>query len=104
MSVARGVTPTFTLTFRDVSGLDFTAAKNVYVTFSSGKSTITKSGSDLVLTKNTIGVVLTQKDTLSFDVGDCEIQANWTTPENKRLASEVTKYKITKQLMDRVVE
>lgn len=104
MSVARGVTPTFTLTFRDISGLDFTAATNVYVTFSSGKSIITKTGEDLVLTKNTIDVLLSQKDTLSFPVGDVEVQANWTTTNGKRIASQISKIQIDKQLLERVIE
>ena len=102
MSVARGATPTFTLTFRE--GIDLTQAASVYVTFSSGKSVITKTGEDLTLTENTIGVFLSQKDTLSFPIGEVEVQANWITSNNKRVVSEISKVKIDKQLLDREIQ
>lgn len=104
MSVPRGTTPTFTLTFRESADIDFTAAKSVFVTFSYGKGTVTKTDDELTLTKNTIGVLLSQRETLSFPIGDVEIQANWVTQDGKRIASEVVKYKVTKQLLEKVVD
>ena len=104
MSVPQGTTPTFTLVFPSSAGIDFTAAQSVYVTFSSGKINLTKTGESLVLTVNTIEVLLSQSETLMFEPGEVDIQANWVTPEGKRLASEIVSYKITKQLLKKVVE
>ncbi len=104
MSVPRGTTPTFTLTFGSASGIDLTQAVSVFVTFSSGKTTFTKTGDDLVVTENTIGVLLSQKETLSFPVGDADVQANWITSNGKRVASRIAKVYIDRQLLDRVVE
>ena len=104
MSVPRGTTPTFTLTFAQSSGVDLTEAVNVYVTFLSGHKTITKTGSDLTVGQRSIGVFLSQEDTLSFGVGDVQIQANWTTGDGKRIASEITRYPITGNLLPRVIE
>lgn len=103
MSVPQYTTPTF-LFVLDEPGLDLTQASNVYVTFESGSSVeITKSGDDLEITETTIGVKLKQKETALFAVGDIEIQANWTTAAGDRAASEVVKFKITKQLLKEVI-
>jgi hypothetical protein len=45
MSVARGITPTYILTFNEQS-LDLTAMRNVYVTFKKGAKVLTKTGND----------------------------------------------------------
>lgn len=103
MGVPRGTTPTFMLTFPEDSGIDLTEAVNVYVTFGFGKRTLTKSGDDLVVTERSIGVLLSQDETLAFPVGYVEIQANWSTENGGRFASEVVSYKITKQLLDDVI-
>lgn len=98
MSIPRGTTPTFTLTFTE-DNLDLTTAQNVYVTFKSGTSKITKTGADLEIGEKTIAVYLTQANTLSLDVGVVKIQANWTTANGSRVASEVIEYPITEQLL-----
>ena len=103
MSVPQFTTPTFTLTFTD-QGLDLTQAQNVYVTFRSGCNVITKSGEALTVGEKTIGVYLDQNDTGKFKVGTLDIQANWTTGEGGRAASEVVHYAITEQLLKRVIE
>lgn len=61
MSIPRGVTPTFTLTFTD--NIDLTQAEHVYVTFVGGKA-ITKSDDDLTVAERQIDVYLTQEETL----------------------------------------
>ena len=104
MSVPRGTTPTFTLTLPQSFEGDLTTAKNVYATFQSGYKSVTKEGEDLEITTRSVSVFLSQEETLSFGVGEVEIQLNWTTATGKRFASDVTKYQITKQLLQRVVE
>lgn len=103
MSVPIGTTPTFTLTFSEQSGVDLTQAANVYVTFCSGTKTVTKTGDDLTIEQRSVGVMLSQEETLSF-IPNVAIQANWTTPDGKRIASEVVNYKFDPQLLMKVIE
>lgn len=102
MGVPLYTTPTFTLTFTE-KDLDLTQAQNVYVTFRSGAVFMTKTGEDLTVGEKTISVDLTQEETARFVMGSVEIQANWTQG-NKRIASEVATYDMTKQLLTAVVE
>ena len=99
MSIARGVTPTFVLTFEDV---DLTEADSVYVTFSFNGKTLTKTGEALVVEAQQISVFLTQKETLRFPVGIIEIQTNWMI-DGKRYVSDIAPYQITRQLLDEVL-
>lgn len=103
MSVPQYTTPTFSLTFTE-QGLDLTAAHNVYVTFRSGPNLITKSGEDLTVEAQAIGVYLTQAETGLFAPGEVEIQVNWTTGDGGRAASEIVRYDIAPQLLKAVVE
>lgn len=103
MGVPQFTTPTFTLIFED-ENLDLTAAQNVYVTFKSGKAEITKRTYDLSISEKEIGVYLTQSETGKFQTGRVEIQANWTSGNGSRCASNVAVYDVTEQLLKRVVE
>ena len=103
MSVARATTPTFLLQF-DQQGLDLTTANNVYVTFKSGNKTLTKTGGDLAVSAQSIGVYLNQTETIVWRTGKVEIQANWTSGSGSRAASEIVYYDISAQLLDEVVE
>lgn len=103
MSVPIGTTPTFELTFSQSSGVDLTAASNVYVTFKSGLTSFTKTGEALVLTERSVSVTLSQEETLPM-LSKVDIQVNWTTPDGKRLASEVIRCDMSKQLLMAVVE
>ena len=102
MSVPQYTTPTFTLTFTQ-QGLDLTAAHNVYVTFKCGGYTLTKTGNDLTVAEKSIGVHLTQKETARF-AKFIKIQANWTTQNGDRAASNVVDYQIDEQLLTAVIE
>lgn len=102
MSIPRGVTPTFTLTF-DSDDLDLTQADHVYVTFAN-KVTLTKSDADLDIEAKQISVYLTQEETLSFREGATSIQVNWTYGDWSRASSEIVRYNFGAQLLDRVVE
>ena len=100
MSIPRGTTPTFTLTFTDI---DLTQAANVYVTFSQGSKKLTKRTSELTITATTIEVHLSQEETLAFMDSSVEIQVNFTTASGGRMASDIAVYKFTKQLLEEVV-
>ena len=100
MSIARGVTPTFVLSFPET--VDLTQATSVYVTFSYGRRTLTKSGDDLEVAAHQISVFLSQTETLSFPIGNVEIQVNWMVG-NLRYASDIAQYNITRQLLDKVL-
>lgn len=102
MSVPRYTTPTFTLEFSE-EGLDLTQASGVYVTFEQASQTMTKTGSDLEVQEKSIVIFMSQQETARFCVGDIEIQANWTTADGRRAASEVVNYKISKQLLPEVI-
>ena len=102
MSVPRGTTPTFILTF--TGAIDLTEAENVYVSFQSGQKLITKTGTDLDVQAKQISVYLSQQETLAFPVGDVKIQANWTTASGQRIASDVKTYAITEQLLQKVID
>lgn len=103
MSVARGTTPTFTLTFTEEE-LDLTQATNVYVTFEQGKKSLTKTGDDLVVSAKQIEVYLDQSETLQFGMGLVKIQANWTMTGGRRASSNVVGYHLTEQLLEEVVQ
>ena len=102
MSIPRGVTPTFVLTFSDQT-LDLTTASHVYVTFRGGTE-LTKSDSDLEIEAKKISVYLSQAETLAFSMGNVNIQANWTYPNGARAASNVVAYVFNEQLLNRVVD
>lgn len=99
MSIPKGTTPTFILTLEDV---DLTTATNVYVTFK-GAETITKSTSALDIDEHTVGVYLSQADTLKLGKGNVSIQLNWTFEDSSRGASEIVSYPLGPNLLDKVV-
>lgn len=103
MSIYKGTTPTVMLTFED-HGLDLTEAKNVYVTFTSNLKTVTKSGEDLIVLPNEIDVYLSQKDTLSFQLDEVEVQANWTYDGKLRHCSTIETIDTERNLLMREVE
>lgn len=102
MSVPRLTTPTFVLTFPTSSMVDLTAADDVYVTFGFRNEILTKTGSDLTVAEKTVSVYLTQNETRMFPVGDIQIQVNWMV-DGSRFASDIVKYHISENLLNRVV-
>lgn len=102
MSVPRGTTPTFTLTFDN--DIDLSSAHNVYVTFKSGTRTLTKKTEELDVTAHAIGVYLKQIETLPWRSHQVSIQANWTDANGGRVASDVVNYPIGEQLLEQVVK
>lgn len=103
MSFPQFTTPTVTLIFED-DELDLTEAAHVYVTFKGNKGAVTKTGDDLTVEEKQIRVRLTQAETGTFSQGSIQIQANWTDAYGNRAASNIAKYDISAQLLQRVVE
>ena len=103
MSVARGTTPTYILTFEEET-LDLTTANNVYVTFRKGAKILTKTGNDIEVSARQVEVYLNQKETLSFSTGEVDVQVNWTLAGGRRAASEVVTVNLSKQLLEKVIE
>lgn len=103
MSIPRGTTPTFQLIFP--TDVDLSLTRNMYVTFKTRnmKVPITKSGADISISGRIVYVTLTQEESLQFLEGDLEIQANWTTLWNERMATEIYIYPISKQLLLEVI-
>lgn len=103
-TLPRGTTPTFTLTFDG----DLTEMAHTYVTFTQGDYSLTKSDDDLHITtdgeQTLIDISLTQEETLMFSAGSVEVQANFTTATGGRMASEIAKCILSKQLLAKVVE
>ena len=93
-------TPTIVLT---VEGVDLTDM-DVYVTLEQGAHELTKTGEDLVVQEKTIGVYLTQDETLSLPNGYTYIQINWTYDGSKRMCSNLIPIKTNYNLLDRAVE
>lgn len=103
MSVARGTTPTYILTF-DEPSLDLTTVHNVYVTFRKGTKVLTKTGQDIEVAPQQVEVYLNQKETLSFSTGEVKVQVNWTLGGGRRAASVVATVDLSEQLLEKVVE
>lgn len=97
MGIPQWTTPTFALTFSHPD-VNLLAARNVYVTFCSGNSKITKTGNELTLEEKSIGVYLTQDETSKFS-DSVRIQVNWTTAGGERYASDIVSCTITEQLL-----
>lgn len=103
MSVARGTTPTYILTFSEQT-LDLTEANHVYVTFRKGTKVLTKTGEDVEVYPKRVEIYLNQKETLSFSRGEVKVQVNWTSAGGQRAASVVKTIVLSEQLLEKVVE
>lgn len=102
MGAAIATTPTFTLTHNE-DDLDWTQVSNMYLTFQSGTKKLRKEGADLIITPNSISVLLTQEDTLFFGK-TIYIQANWTYPGGLRGATKIVYYNMDEQLEKEILE
>ena len=76
MSVPKGFTPTITLTVPE--DIDLTLMDDIVVSFDCNGVKVHKSGTDLNVEAHSIGVALSQEETLSFPEGwYLEAQINW---------------------------
>lgn len=107
----RGTTPTltFTVSSEDGSPMDLTEA-TVYITLKekgSGGAEVTKTGDDLTVefdgTDTTIGVTLTQEDTLTFKAGkQVRVQIRFKVGE-KAMATDIASFSFDEILRDGVI-
>lgn len=102
-------TPTITLV---VEGVDLTG-KNIYATLEQGCRELTKKGSDMNITTETVGertdtvltMVLSQEESASFDFNkNAFVQVNWITAGGVRGATEIKKIDVMRNLLDEVIE
>ena len=98
--MVRATTPTFVLTF---TGIDLTEAEEVLVTIRQGTTELTKFGDDLSVTATTISVFLSQAETLMFQAGKAEIQANWVYADDTRACSTIATIIVERNLLGEVV-
>ena len=100
MVIVRGTTPTFVLTFTDV---DLTEAVVHFVTIKQVTREVTLFDEDLDVTATTITFSLTQNQTLAFEEGKAEMQADWVYADDTRGHSDIKPVTIDKNLYPREV-
>lgn len=101
----RGTTPTVVLT---VDGMDLTALKSVYVTFSQSdgsmtKKSFTKRNGDpgFTVASDAVTVKLTQKDTLNFSApGNVQVQMRGLMPDGTAVASSIKNFSTQQILLE----
>ena len=102
-------TPTISLT---IEGIDI-SSQNVYVTLEQGSIELTKTGSDLTITTETVESVanteisfeLTQEESALFKFNaSVSVQVNWISAQGVRGATEIKKISVLQNLLDKVVE
>lgn len=99
----KGTTPTFKLILDDET-VDLTLAQNVYATFRQKDKIITKTGTDIVVSRDEVDVYFTQEETLSFQYGKIEVQLNWTYSGGLRACSTIITVDVGHNLIERVLE
>ncbi len=102
-------TPTVALT---IEGVDI-SSHDIYVSLEQGCNELTKTGTDLNVTTETIGQVtntnitftLTQLESASFDFNrNVLVQVNWITSAGVRSATEIKNIPVMRNLLDEVIE
>ncbi len=101
--LSRGTTPTYLFTFPE-NEADLTQAAHVYVTFESNHRKLRKKDADLLaINPHSIGVYLTQAETLSFG-NTVEVQINWTYADGSRSDSYIATIETERNLEPEVLE
>lgn len=109
----RGTTPTLTLKIKD-DDVDLSIANAVYVTLKQKLATptdrniiITKTGNDVIIEENIVTCLLTQEETLKFDMkSPVKVQINWTYIVNEkvfRASTQVKEINMGEQLLEKVL-
>ena len=101
-------TPTISLV---VEGIDITG-QSIYVTLEQGSQELTKTGTDLTVstetiqqvTNTTISFMLTQEESASFDFNkNVSVQVNWISSQGVRAATEIKNIPVMRNLLDQVL-
>ena len=103
----RGTTPTYTFNLPET--VDLTEASKVYVTFAKMNEEIiyTKENADLDISAQSVGVYLSQEETLALPNGQVKVQLNWLYAEGnrtKRACSQKIVIQTQKNLIDEELE
>lgn len=100
--MVQATTPTFVLTLPQTVNLE--QAENVYFTFEQVGRKITKTGTDLTISGNTVTVSFTQQETVLMSVAQAQLQLNWTYADGSRACSNIETVEVTKNLLNEVKE
>ncbi len=99
----RGTTPDYILT---IEGWDLTD-KTVFVTIRQNGTQLTKTGVELSIATDdngsTIAFMLSQKDTLSLQEGNAEVQVRFIDSDGVALATEIAPIQVKRVLYERVI-
>lgn len=100
----RGTTPTITMKLN--TDLSFDLIKEIWVTFKSWKTEVTKTIENCHLDdeNKTITVELSQEDTLSFGIGEVAVQLRFVLDNGQAFASPIRKISSEKILKDGVIK
>ena len=114
MATIRGTTPTITIT---LSGVDLSNNYRVYVTIDQNGTQITKNNIDDILTLSVkavsdddgttstkIEMVLSQSETLNFEVGKAEMQVKWINSSGTVEASDISSVEFSRALLEKVIK
>lgn len=96
----QGTTPTIQITINDI---DLNEMQNIYVVFEQNGYILKKESSDLDIEGNTISVSLSQKETLNFKEGTCNIQLRMITKGGVAIASPIKTTKVYRVLNKEVI-
>lgn len=110
--MVRATTPTFKLTISSRAGdpIDFSLARNIYVTIQQGSTIIELSNDDIKYDGNVISIFLPQNKSIKLTEKEAaKIQVNWTYYDEDgktilRAATNVGRIMISEQLLQRVLE
>ena len=88
-----------------IHGVELTNC-HVYLTISQGKNLVTFTDPviSVVDGDSLVEFDVTQQVTSQFNVGSADAQINWVTPSNKRMATDIYKIAITKNLLQEEVQ
>lgn len=100
----KGTTPTYAFTLPAEANIS--QASHVYATFSDaeGRPVITKTGNALEIEDDTVGVFLTQKETLILPAGTVKVQLNWLYQDGgttKRACSKIKTIQAENNLLNK---
>lgn len=102
-------TPTISLT---VEAIDLSDGYDVYVSLEQGKTELTKTGANLIISTDThdqvtdtiIIFTLTQEESASFNLGkSVSVQVNYINSAGVRDATEMKTIPVMKNLLDEVI-
>lgn len=106
MSLYRGTTPTYTITFPNDINMEI--ASNIVVSLANpSKVTLyEKKGDDLTVEGNKVSFLLTQEESLGFPLGYFLLQVNWLYVDGsivRRACSKMVTVQIADNLKDEVM-